>query len=293
MNTPSSDCKKIPLILLTGLSGAGLSSALKNLEDLGFEAFDNFPLRLLDPLLGTAGHALNNPIAIGVDARTRDFSPASMKLVLESLKARDNLDVSLVFLTADEAVLLKRFTETRRRHPLADDRPIADGIKVEQRWLYDLREMSDHVIDTTELSIHDLKRILHGHFLKPDTKLLTVSIISFSFKRGIPREADLVFDVRFLKNPHWDENLRLKNGTNTDVQEYIATDTSFAPFTNSLKALLQPLLPRYREEGKAYLTIAFGCTGGKHRSVFVAHDIGSWLKNQNTPVTIIHRDMKD
>lgn len=273
-----------PIIFVTGLSGAGMSSALKVLEDLGYEVFDNFPLPLLDALLeGATDHA--KPIAIGIDTRTRGFDPQA---IIGKVKA---LDSRLLLITCDEAVLQKRFSETRRKHPLAGDRPVSAGIKREQALLYDLRGIADSIIDTTELSIHDLRRVLAGLCGQTTEAKVSVTVLSFGFKNGLPREADIVMDVRFLQNPHWDENLRPLTGREPAVQDYIAKDAAFTDFMNNFKTMLAPLLARYGEEGKSYLTIALGCTGGKHRSVFVAEKIGEWLQQKNVPVSVEHRDI--
>ncbi|PZO89087.1 MAG: RNase adapter RapZ [Micavibrio aeruginosavorus] len=273
-----------PPLFITGLSGAGMSSALKVLEDLGYEVFDNFPLTLLDALLeGTTDQA--KPIAIGIDTRTRGFDPQAIIAKVKSLQSR------LFMITCDEAVLQKRFSETRRKHPLAVDRPVSAGIKRELALLYDLRGIADSIIDTTELSIHDLRRVLAGLCGGAAENKVSVTILSFGFKNGLPREADMVMDVRFLKNPHWDETLRPQTGRDKPVQDYIAKDAALAPFLNNFKTMIEPLLPLYGEEGKSYLTIALGCTGGKHRSVFVAEEIGAWLQQKNIPVSIEHRDI--
>lgn len=272
------------IIFITGLSGAGMSSALKVLEDQGYEVFDNFPLPLIDALLeGATDH--EKPIAIGIDTRTRGFDPQAIIAKVKALNAR------LFLITADEAVLQKRFSETRRKHPLAGDRPVSAGIKKELGLLYDLREIATSIIDTTELSIHDLRRVISGLCGKQQGKTTTVTAMSFGFKNGLPREADIVMDCRFLSNPHWDEDLKPLTGKDKPVQAYIKKDDAFAPFVENLKALLWPLLERYAHEGKSYLTIALGCTGGKHRSVYVAETIGTWLQQKDVAATIEHRDI--
>lgn len=284
--------QKNPLVILTGLSGAGLSTAMKVLEDQGYHAFDNFPLKLL-PALFAETPAGQHPVALVVDSRADDFHPDQILHVVRDLRAQADRDVSLVFMTADEAVLVKRFTETRRRHPLASDRPIEDGIRKEQHLMYSLRLESDVVIDTSELSVHDLKRLLVGHLGKDhQVRPLTITVQSFSFRRGIPREADLVFDARFLNNPHWDAACRPLTGRDALVQEYVDRDPDFAPFISHLQQLLAPLLPRYKAEGKSYLTIAVGCTGGKHRSVYTAEKLSKWLKDQGFSPFLVHRELE-
>ncbi len=275
---------KTPLLFITGLSGAGMSSALKVLEDLGYEVFDNFPLSLIDGLLGET-EAYTKPIAIGIDTRTRHFDPQA---IIERVK---NLNARLVFVTCDENVLQKRFTETRRRHPLAGDRPVSAGIKKELSLLYPLREIADPIIDTTDLTIHDLRRIMAGHFEENKTSRLMVTLMSFGFKNGLPREADIVMDVRFLKNPHWDVKLRPLTGKDRAVSNHIDGDPSFEEFLRNFKNLVGPLFERYGQEGKSYLTIAFGCTGGKHRSVYVAEKMAEWVSQKNITAMVEHRDI--
>lgn len=273
-----------PLLFITGLSGAGMSSSLKVLEDLGYEVFDNFPLTLIERLLDETQHH-GKPIAIGIDSRTRGFDPQAIIAKIRTLGAR------LIFVTCDEEKLQQRFTETRRRHPLSGDRPVSAGIKKELSLLYPLREIADPVIDTTDLSIHDLRRIVSGYFEENKGRRLTVTFMSFGFKNGIPREADIVMDVRFLKNPHWDVRLRPLTGKDRDVQHYIEDDSSLSDFLRHFKDLLGPLFDRYTHEGKSYLTVAFGCTGGKHRSVYVAEKMTVWASEKNIPVAIEHRDI--
>ncbi len=291
MNSEIQSPQKNTLIFVTGLSGAGMSSALNVLEDIGFEVFDNFPLVLLDPLLAE-GSSRGRPIAIGVDSRTRNFDPAALLETLNLLKDRTDWLVKTIFMTADDAVLLKRFTETRRTHPLARDRSIADGIAAEKSLLYALKHTSGYVIDTSDLSIHDLRRIIEGFTQGLIQGRLNLTVMSFAYRHGLPREADLVLDVRFLRNPNWVPELKEKTGRETDVQDYIAGDESFPAFIAQTKSLLGLLIPRYDEEGKNYLTIAFGCTGGKHRSVFMAESIKKWLQDQSYPAAIHHRELK-
>lgn len=279
------------ILLATGMSGAGLSVALKALEDLGYESVDNLRLSLV-PALIEQGDPSHRPLAIVIDSRTRDFSVAAFLDQVESLKARPDLDVRLLFLDCGDEVLQRRFTETRRRHPLADDRPVPDGIQRERALLFPLKQSADAVVDTTQLSIHDLRRLLAGNFSLDEQPALQVFVTSFSFRLGIPREADLVFDVRFLTNPHWDPQLRPLTGRDAPVQAKVAADPDFPAFFQNLTGLLRPLLPRYNQEGKSYLTVAIGCTGGKHRSVFVAERLAAWLKDLDLKVGISHRDLE-
>jgi RNase adapter protein RapZ len=279
------DKKNQKILIVTGLSGAGMSSALKNLEDLGYEVFDNFPLPLVNPLLLDSS---NNdcPIAIGIDTRTRGFNP---KDVLNSAK---QLDATLLFLTADESVLQERFTTTRRRHPMAKDRPIIDGIRKEQDLLHQLKREVDLIIDTSNQSIHDLRRTLEGYFKLENQEQLTISLVSFGFRWGLPREADIVMDVRFLQNPHWIKELRPLSGKDDAVGAYIQKDKNFLPFFSRFKEMIDPLLPGYVHEGKSYLTIAIGCSGGRHRSVFIIEQLKTWLAEKGFVAHIFHRDMQ-
>lgn len=273
------------IVVVTGLSGAGMSSSLKVLEDLGYEVLDNFPLALTGPLLDDS-ESNGRAIAIGIDTRTRGFDTAA---VIDMVRRRG---ARLLFVTCDDTVLQKRFTETRRRHPLARDRPVSDGIKKEQAALYALREYADPVIDTSALSVHDLRRVIEGHFALERTGRISVSVVSFGFRHGLPREADIVMDVRFLRNPHWDPVLRPLTGMDGAVQDYISADDGFAPFIQRFQELTGLLLPRYVQEGKSYLTIAVGCTGGRHRSVYVAERMAEWLRGQDMDAYVQHRDVE-
>jgi UPF0042 nucleotide-binding protein len=278
-------------VLVTGMSGAGLSTTLKSLEDLGYEVLDNLPLFLFDLLLRES-ESRDRPLAIGIDGRTRDFTADALLDRLTSLRGRAGVAVQLICVDADDDALMRRFTETRRRHPLALDRPIMDGIHNERVVLEPLKAVADVVIDTSDLSIHDLRRIVAGRFSLERTPELGVFVTSFSYRKGLPRDADLVFDVRFLRNPHWDPMLRPSTGQDPRVASYIEGDPECAPFIDRLTAFLAPLLPRYRLEGKSYLTIAIGCTGGKHRSVYVAERLAGWLRDQGVVVGLSHRGLE-
>ena len=271
MNTNSQTLA--PLLLVTGVSGAGKSSALGVLEDLGYEAVDNLPVSLIGRLLGDG--EFPHPIAIGIDIRTRDFNAPGFLEELNVLFRRPDMDVNLLFLDCDDEILGRRFEETRRRHPLADDRPISDGLRRERDLMATVREQASVLIDTSEMAIKDLKRTLEGHFGIETTAGLSIFVTSFSYRLGLPRNADLLFDVRFLRNPHYQLDLRDLSGRDKDVGAFISADEGFQPFFDNLTRLLEPLLPRYAEEGKNYLTIAIGCTGGRHRSVFVTEKLNA------------------
>lgn len=273
------------VVFVTGLSGAGMSSALKVLEDLGYEVFDNFPLSLVDALAGDPA-SRGGPVAIGVDTRSRGFDPAAL------IAKAQKLDARIIFLTCDEAVLQKRFTETRRRHPLAGDRPVSAGIKKEQTLLYPLRDIAAPIIDTTELTIHQFRKVMEGYFKPRGSQQLTVTLLSFGFKYGLPREADMVLDVRFLKNPHWVPELKDFTGRDEKVAAYIAQDSDLPAFLEKTRALLDILLPRYNAEGKSYFTLAVGCTGGHHRSVYIAELLKEFVQQKGFAATAEHRDIE-
>lgn len=277
------------LILVTGMSGAGKSIALKTLEDSGFEAIDNLPLSFFPYIVNSSSGTRH--LAIGNDIRSRDFSTQHFLGVINELRSNPNIDFKLLFLDCDDETLRRRFTETRRRHPLSLDRPVLDGIHHERELISKLREVADLVIDTSETEPATLRKVVISNFAQDERNLFVV-LTSFSFKNGVPREADMVFDVRFLKNPHYDEQLRQFSGLDENVGRYIESDHDFSAFFNNLTTLVSPLLPRYMEEGKNYLTIAIGCTGGKHRSVYIAHKLGKFLEQQGYNITTRHRDLE-
>ncbi len=274
------------LILITGMSGAGKGVALRALEDIGYEAMDNLPLSLIEDVLHKRP---NTNLAIDIDVRNREFSTAQFLKTVGRLRVAEH-DVVTLYLDCDDEVLRKRYTETRRPHPLANDKPVMDGIRLERDLIEPLKSHADVTIDTSETSVNDLRRIVSGHF-NATQKTLGVYVTSFSFRHGVPREADLVLDVRFLRNPHYIEHLKPQTGLDPDVGTYIAADADFAAFFERLTALILPLLPRYKEEGKRYLTIAIGCTGGKHRSVYVTEQLGKAVKEAGYDTTIHHRDI--
>ena len=282
------------LLLVTGMSGAGKSTALKVLEDSGYEVVDNLPLSLLSNLVRPveAGAVpLNRPLALCVDVRTRQFDLEHFEHDIAPLLDRADLDVTLLFLDGDDEALRRRFTETRRPHPLAADRPVIDGIRSERERLDWLRRRADLTVNTTDLAIRDLRRLLEGHFAESIEPELSIFVTSFSYPRGLPADADLVFDVRFLANPHYVDHLRPLSGLDLSVGRHIEADSAYADFIASLKDMLISLLPAYEREGKSYLTIAVGCTGGRHRSVFVAERVAEALKKTGRQVGVRHRDL--
>ncbi len=274
-------------VVVTGMSGAGRSTCLKLLEDLGFEAVDNLPVNLLGRV--TRGdHDGPERLAIGIDSRTRGFAPDRVLAALG--QARIAGRTCLLFFECDDEVLRRRFTETRRRHPLADLPGVGDALAAERELLGPVKLAADLVLDTSELAIPDLRRLLTARF-GGESVGLAITVISFAYRNGLPREADLVFDVRFLHNPHYVDALRAATGRDHRVQDYVRGDPAFGQFVTDLRALLLPLLPRYRSEGKCYLTIAFGCTGGRHRSVFLAELTARWLQELGWEATTVHRDL--
>ncbi len=288
------------VVLVTGLSGAGRTTALKALEDLGFEAVDNLPLSLLQSLvLGAtnetrqpAGTAAR-PLAIGIDIRTRDFAIPVVIGELDRLGLDPHIAVRTLFLDCDEEELRRRYAETRHRHPLAADRPVADGIAQERRLLEPLRERADAVLDTTAWGPGQLKQAIAARFAPAASPGLAVFVISFAYRRGLPREADLVFDVRFMPSPHYDPALAPLTGLDEPVQRFIRETEDFNRFFAGLTGWLKPLLPRFAAEGKSYLTLAVGCTGGRHRSVFVAERLAAWLAGLGEQVAVQHRELGD
>ena len=280
-----------PVVLVTGLSGAGKLSILRTLEDLGFETVDNPPLSIVAEL---AADGADTPLAIGVDARSRGFRAAEVIAAMQALRARPDLEVSLVFAAAEEAVLLRRFSETRRRHPLAPGGPLGsrveEGITRETALLTPLRDAADLVVDTSDLPLPDLRRMIDRRFRPDGAAGMAIGVVSFGYPRGLPRDADLVFDVRFLRNPHYDPALRPLTGRDAPVAAHIEADPDFAAFWDRMTDLLALLLPRYVADGKKYLTVAFGCTGGRHRSVLVAERLSAHLAGQGWRVDCIHRE---
>ena len=270
------------------MSGAGRSTALKELEDLGFEAIDNIPLAMLD---GIDADRSGRPLAVGIDPRARDFAVDSMLERMTDAAAR--FDIVSLFLHADEEALTRRYRETRRRHPMAPDGSPLAGIERELRLLEPLQRAADIVIDTSLLTAHDLRRLLRARFTSDPQEGMSIFVTSFSFRLGLPREADLVFDMRFLSNPHYIDALRPLTGRDGAVGAHIARDPDFAPFLEGVAALLWKLLPRYAREGRAYLTIAVGCTGGRHRSVFTAEELARLLRERGWRATLTHRDLEE
>ncbi|MGD9470677.1 MAG: RNase adapter RapZ [Novosphingobium sp.] len=294
MGDDSSDPRQ-RILLVTGLSGAGKTTALRVLEDLGWEAIDNFPIRLLDRLIGSEGDdrpdTLSAPLAIGFDARTRGFDPDWIIALAKELVQRDDLLVSTLFLDCEDRELERRYNETRRRHPLAEGRPVSAGIAAEREWLAPLRRWADSVINTTDYSTNELQQEIRERFAEAVSQEMTVTVTSFGFARGTPPLADLMFDMRFLNNPHWQEELRELTGKDQPVGAFIRQDPAFETAFAQIRDLLLTLLPRYREQGKIYVNVAFGCTGGRHRSVYLAEEIAKALREAGFSPTVLHRNL--
>jgi UPF0042 nucleotide-binding protein len=277
------------IVFVTGPSGAGRSSALNVMEDAGYEVIDNLPMRLL-PLLFDETEQ-KRPLALGIDARNRDFSTNTVIDLLGALALRPGVVAELLFLDCSTDILLRRFSETRRRHPMAPaDRP-AEGIEAEQSLLAPLRARADILIDTSDLNVHELRAEVEHWFAPGGKRHLSVTIQSFSYKRGLPRSVDMVYDCRFLKNPYWEPALRDLDGTDARVAAHVATDPRYAAFAQQVFDLSLLILPACREEGKSHFSIAFGCTGGQHRSVTLAESHALRLAQEGWQVSIRHREL--
>ncbi len=284
-----------PVVLVTGLSGAGKASILRALEDLGYEAIDNPPLGIIEGLVASSPSGAERRIAVGVDARSRGFDAGLVLGTLTRLREHPALWPQLIYAWADETVLLRRYTETRRRHPLSPHGRVADGIAAELALTADLRRAADLVIDTSNLPIPELRRLIeqrYGPGAQADPRSgLAVSLVSFAFPAGLPRESDMVFDARFLRNPHYVDALRPRTGKDPAVAAYIEEDPDYQPFFDRVAGLLALVLPRFVQEGKKYATIAVGCTGGRHRSVHLVEQLASRLTQAGWQVAPTHREL--
>ena len=276
---------RLQVVLVTGLSGAGKNSLLRALEDLGFETVDNPPLDTLETLTTQAQRNL----AIGVDARSRGFSADSVLEALSRLRAHERLEPSLVYTTADDAALIRRYSETRRRHPLAQSGSVQDGIVLERELTAPLARAADWLLDTSALPLPKLRNLVEQHYGTASPGL-AISLVSFSYAAGLPPEADLVFDARFLRNPHYDPNLRSLSGLDAAIGNFIEQDADFAEYFNKVLNLIEFLLPRFVQEGKKYATICIGCTGGQHRSVYMVEKLSAYLAQRGWRVGVTHRE---
>ena len=285
----STDQPSPRIVFVTGPAGAGRQTCLRALEDLGFEAIDNVPLRLVGALMKDPGDGLGT--ALGIDPRNREFSTNTVLDLLNAAPDASRASVELLYLDCATPVLLNRFSETRRRHPLAGDVPVEAAIEAEKSLLAPLRARAGVLIDTSELNVHDLRASVDAWFSPGVSRTINVSVQSFSYKRGVPRSVDMVFDCRFLSNPYWVPDLRAMSGVDQAVQDYVCADDKFADFARRTDDLVLSLLPAFADEGKSHLTVAFGCTGGQHRSVTVAERHAAALADAGWQVSIKHRDL--
>ena len=278
-------------MILTGLSGSGKSTVLKTFEDLGYYCVDNLPVQLIPVFseLHLYGGADINRAALLVDAREGEQLkrfPALYKQI------RRDVDVTLVFIDASEESLLRRFSETRRPHPLGHDRPVREGLRRERELMAPIRKLADVIIDTSRFNVHELRQFIQGRFQSRARRPLIISVVSFGYRYGVPSDADLVFDVRFLPNPHFVPGLRKFSGKDPKVARYIRSFPQTRQFLRRMESLLLYLLPHYIREGKSYLTVALGCTGGRHRSVMMADSVRRALAARGYTVKSVHRDLE-
>jgi len=283
----------IAFVVITGLSGAGKSYAIKCFEDMGFFCVDNLPTTLMPTFadLVTRSAQKIHRVALGVDVREGEYLFHLLD-ALQELKKRGHA-VEVLFLEASEEALVRRYHETRRRHPLAGDGNVLDGIRAERKAMSHMREVADRIVDTSALTVHQLKQLLVELYVTPKVRSgLATSLVSFGFKHGIPFDADMVFDVRFLPNPHFVDALRPLDGRREEIREFMFRHEESREFLRRLQELLQFLLPCYEREGKAYLTIAVGCTGGRHRSVVLVEELRRYLDERGFTPTVVHRDME-
>lgn len=282
---------KRQFVIVTGLSGAGKSAALHAFEDIGFQAVDNLPLTMVEALIDDENlESLDRPVVIGVDSRTLHFSPDLFVDVQKRLRARDDIRLHVLFMDASDDVLTKRFSETRRPHPLGDGQLLRAAIQQERDMMTIVRENIDGILDTSTRTGAETRRIIRRRFAKESDDLI-VTFMSFGFANGVPRDADIVLDVRFLRNPHYVPELKELTGREDAVSNYVRADEAFPEFVDKMHGLLSFLLPRYQAEEKAYLTIAFGCTGGQHRSVATAEAVAGQMGVDGLAVNLYHREL--
>lgn len=281
------------LVIITGMSGSGKHTAAKAFEDMGYFCVDNLPTPLIPRLIEmtiTSGGQIDR-LAIVLDVRLRE-AVSGIRELFQDLKQLP-FESTVIFLDASDKVLARRYSETRRVHPLAQDSSLLEGVRLERKKLANVRAQADLVIDTTDFSVHDLRAFLYDHFKTKERgeEQLNVSVVSFGFKHGLPFNSDLVFDLRFLPNPHFVPELKEKTGNDIEVVEFMKAQSETAEIIEKIEDMLEYLLPRYAREGKSYLTVAAGCTGGHHRSVMVANELADWLKKNGYRVNLVHRDV--
>ena len=284
--------KRPEVLLLVGMSGAGRSSSSNVFEDLGYYVIENLPADLVESVVNSNDVTeTNKQLVLTIDAKDTS-AQSELKQSIDKLNLSGVL-TRIIFLDADNETLLERYEENRRPHPMGKD-SISQSVKAERELLKPIREISDQVIDTTDMNVHELrKRIIEGFQDDTSSQDLKISVTSFGFKNGTPRDADIVFDVRFLPNPHWREELRASTGQSPMVRNYVLSFEDAQVFLNKIKDMVEFLLPRFISEGKSYVGIAIGCTGGKHRSVVMAEEVTKWLKGENNDAVVLHRDMKE
>ncbi len=294
MNSPEDggevDNQIVHVILVTGPSGAGRTTSVRALEDFGYEVIDNLPVSLLDRLL--TGPRLARPIVLGIDVRNRDFSVDAFLGVIDRLTRDPQVDLQLLYLECAEDELIRRYSETRRKHPLLPDQAPIIGIGQEKAILVPIRNKADILIDTTGLTPHDLRGELEGVFSIDRTNTMILSVQSFSYRRGIPRGVDFVFDCRFLRNPHWEPELRPLDGRDKGVADYVRADEAFDQFITQVLSLMEMTAPLFKNSGKSHLSIAFGCTGGQHRSVAMTEIVTDALAEKGLQVSKRHRELE-
>ena len=288
MNETSID---IHLVLVTGVSGAGNSTALKILEDSGWAVVDNLPLALIDPLIAMEVETAGRNLAIGLDARTSGFDVEPVKRLVENVRSRLGKTVRLVFLTASPQDLSRRYNATRRQHPLAHEQDLGAAIDHDARRMQAVATLADISIDTTGLVPADLRRQLLISLDIESNTPIPVKILSFSYRHGVPETADIVLDMRFAQNPHWTEGLRVKTGMDQEIDAFLKEDESVQTVIKHFKLMLTPILEKMSAEGRPQISIAFGCTGGKHRSVWAAEHVRQWLVENGHNVSVMHREL--
>ena len=281
------------LILVTGTSGAGLSTALKILEDLGIKAVDNIPLALIDQLVALEVETAGRQLAVGLDARTSGFSAESVSRLAANLRDRLGESCGIVYISASKQDLLRRFNTTRRQHPLGDGLSLADAVAADLARMGEIASLADVRIDTSGSKPADMRRHLLDGFGVNDQSLTHVSVMSFSYRDGLPEGADIILDMRFADNPHWIDDLRDKTGRDAEIDAYLGQDEIAQSVLADLKNMLTPMLGRMSAEGRPLVTLAFGCTGGRHRSVWAAEFIGKWLRAQGHDISVSHRALDD
>ncbi len=283
----------IKLVLVTGVSGAGHSTALKILEDYGFAAVDNLPLTLVDPLIALEVEIEGRSIAVGLDARTSGFEADAVARLVHDLARRFGDGFKMVFITADHVDLMRRYNATRRQHPLGQDIDLDTAVRADMERMKDVETLANIVINSSGLTPSDLRRAMLESLNLTESSPMPVHILSFSYRHGLPETADQIIDMRFAKNPHWDFALRELTGLDNDVSAFLAQDKAANLVLHQLQEMLILMLDRMKADGRPNLTLAFGCTGGKHRSVWAAARIAKWVEAQGHPIHIHHRELDE